>query len=60
MPLFTDTFANVFVEQVEGHRAFVFSVAYNRIKGLREGKSVADREHWSDRLSTDYNECISV
>lgn len=60
MHLFTFTFANLFVEQVEGHRALVFSVAYKRIKGLREGKSAADREHWSDTLSTDYNECISV
>lgn len=60
MHLFTVTFANLFVEQVEGHRAFVFSVSYKRIKGLREGKSAADREHWSDTLSTDYYECISV
>lgn len=50
----------LFVEQVEGHRALVFAVAYKRIKGLREGKSAADREHWSDTLSTDYNQCISV
>lgn len=55
MHLFTVTFANLFVEQVEGHRAFVLSVAYKRIKGLREGKSAADREHWSDTLRTDYN-----
>lgn len=50
----------LFVEQVEGHRALVLLVAYKRIKGLREGKSAADREHWSDTLSTDYNKCISV
>lgn len=56
--MFTATFANLFVEKVEGQRALVFSVAYKRIKGLREGKSATD---WSDTLSTDYNnESISV
>lgn len=54
--MFTVTFANLFVEKVQGQRALVlFSVAYKRIKGLREGKSATD---WSD---TDYNnESISV
>lgn len=59
--MFTVTFANLFVEKVQGQRALVFSVAYKRIKGLREGKSATDGEQWSDTLSTDYNiESISV